>query len=253
MRSIPFENFLYDYFSKKNLPRELLAIPFLESSFNPVAQSKVNALGAWQFMPFISKHFVPKRRDNIDYRRSIGVSSISAAFLMEQNFKILKSWDLAVTAYNSGTKNILNTKKNLKKDRISLVDIIENGKSKSFGFASKNFYSEFLALVHTLAYRDEIFLIPNFESELLENDLHFFISKCDAKLSHILKPYELEEIDSYNHHFYDFHKILHKGLIISSKLNLSKKYFFKLSNEQILKFKPIEWPKLVRNYNCSTK
>jgi len=185
-RSLPFRNFLHHYFRSKNLPTELLAIPFLESSFNPEAQSKVNALGAWQFMPLIASYFLPKRRDNIDYRFNVALSSISAAFLMQENFKILKSWDLAVTAYNSGTKHLLKTKRELGLKYINLQHV-------------------------------------------------------------------LEDIDFYNHHFFDFNKTFHSGLIVSTKKELPSRYFYKLTFEKVKMYKPLEWPKFLKNQSCSTR
>ncbi len=251
--SLPFEPFLVQYFTKRNLPLEILSIPFLESSFNPNAQSKVNALGAWQFMPFIAQYFLPKRKDGIDYRRNVGLSSVSAAFLMEQNFKILKSWDLAITAYNSGTKHLVNLRKKISKDKFNLIEVIQNSNSKTFGFASKNFYSEFLALVHTMAYRKELFNIPNINKTPDDSSLHFFVSKCDLVLSKILKPYELNEIDSYNHHFFDFNKKFHRGLILNSSLELPKSHFFKIPDNFLISKKPIDWLNLLKNQSCSTK
>ena len=252
-RSLPFRNFLYHYFESKKLPTELLAIPFLESSFNPEAQSKVNALGAWQFMPLIASYFLPRRRDNIDYRFNVALSSISAAFLMQENYKILKSWDLAVTAYNSGTKHLLKTKRQLGFKHINLQHIINHSDSKHFGFASKNFYSEFLALVHTLAYRDELFDDLDVDDDLMENDFHFYLTKCSLNFSKTISTDLIEDIDLYNHHFFDFKKTFHAGLIVSTKKELPSRYFYKLSFEKVLAYKPVEWPKFLKNQNCSTR
>jgi len=238
-RSLPFENFLLHYFQNKKLPKELLSIPFLESSFNPEAQSKVNALGAWQFMPFIASHFVPKRKDHIDYRRNVPISSVSAAFLLSQNFNILRSWDLAVTAYNSGTKHLLNIKKKLNRTNINLKDVILNSDSKHFGFASKNFYSEFLALVHAMAYRDQLFNINLLSNLAIKNNLHLYVTKCNLKLSNILNKTQIEDIDLLNHHFYDFKTFFHAGLLLTSKLELPLRYFHKLTFNEILRNKPI--------------
>ena len=38
-----------------------LLLPFLESSFNEKAISKVNAGGAWQIMPWIGEKLLPKK------------------------------------------------------------------------------------------------------------------------------------------------------------------------------------------------
>ena len=50
---LTFKPFMDKYFNVFKLPTELLAIPFVESSFNTKATSKVGATGIWQFMPFI--------------------------------------------------------------------------------------------------------------------------------------------------------------------------------------------------------
>src|SRR5690606_9859840 len=68
IRAKPYREFLLSYFQERKLPSELIAIPFLESSFNPRAHSKANALGVWQFMPFVASHFFPKRTSHMDYR-----------------------------------------------------------------------------------------------------------------------------------------------------------------------------------------
>jgi membrane-bound lytic murein transglycosylase D len=254
IRSLPYQKFLTKYFTAKNLPSELLAIPFLESSFNPEAQSKVNALGAWQFMPLIASYFVPKRTNHVDYRSNVGVSSVSAAFLMHENFKILKRWDLAVTAYNSGTKHLLKTKRQLNSKDISLEHVIKHSDSKHFGFASKNFYSEFLALVHTLAYKEEIFKeLHEHDRSDVSDDLHFYLAKCTLRLDKTLGNDLLDDIDFHNHHLIDFKRPVSRGLIVNSKGKLPSTKFLKLSFDQIVSHKPIAWDKFLKGQSCSTR
>ena len=55
---------------------EWIALPFLESSFNEKAISKVNAGGAWQIMPWIGEKLLPKNRD-VDGRFNIYLSTSS--------------------------------------------------------------------------------------------------------------------------------------------------------------------------------
>ncbi|HXH75108.1 MAG TPA: transglycosylase SLT domain-containing protein [Bacteriovoracaceae bacterium] len=253
-RSQPYQKFLRKYFKAQNLPSELLAIPFLESSFNPDAQSKVNALGAWQFMPLIASYFVPKRTDSIDYRSNVGVASISAAFLMTENFKILKTWDLAVTAYNSGTKHLLKTRRELATSKIDLEEVIKHSDSGHFGFASKNFYSEFLALAHTLAYREEIFRsLHQHERNDVDEDLVFYLSKCSLRLDKVLNKEQLDNVDFHNHQLRNTSDSLPKGVIITSKSELPKAKFLKLSFDQIVHAKPIHWDRFLKNQSCSTR
>jgi membrane-bound lytic murein transglycosylase D len=56
----------------------------------------------------------------------------------------LGSWPLTITAYNHGKNGILRAKKQFGSD---LATIITKYRSRYFGFASKNFYAEFLAAV----------------------------------------------------------------------------------------------------------
>lgn len=254
LRAQPYKKFLSTYFLKKELPTELLAIPFLESSFNPRAHSKASALGAWQFMPFIAKHFFPKKTSTIDYRYNIGVASVSAAFLMSQNYKILKSWDIAVTAYNSGTKHLLRTKRRIGAEDVTLEQIINVSDSAHFGFASKNFYSEFLALVHTLAYSDELFPKLKFSGrEDSDLSLNFYISKCSFRADKVLSKKQFDDILFHNHHLPPLKKSLQRGVIVIAKSKLPASRFLLIPEEQTLKSYPKNWNKILKNQSCSTK
>ena len=53
------ENHIAQLFSITNANHKWIALPFLESSFNEKAISKVNAAGAWQIMPWIGKKLLP--------------------------------------------------------------------------------------------------------------------------------------------------------------------------------------------------
>lgn len=253
-RSLPYENFLKKYFTAKKLPTELLSIPFLESSFNPKAHSKVNALGVWQFMPFIAGAFVPKRTIKTDYRSNVGTISIAAAFLMSENYRIMKSWDLAVTAYNSGTKHLLKTKRELASDDINLEDVIKHSDSEHFGFASKNFFSEFLALAHTLAYKDELFDdLHDHERKDAEKELGFFMAKCSVRLHKELSNEQLDDVEFHNHQLKDTKMILPRGYILTTKGTLPSRKFHRLAFNDLVKYKPKDWDRLLRRQSCSTR
>lgn len=254
IRSLPYQKFLTRYFKDRKLPPELLAIPFLESSFNPMAHSKVNALGIWQFMPLIASYYVPKRTDHVDYRSNVGVASLAAGFLMAENFTVMKSWDLAVTAYNSGTKHLLKTKRKLGLKVVDLETIIKNSDSDHFGFASKNFYSEFLALAHTLAYREELFNgLHASDRADVDLDLKFFVTKCPINLKNELDQQLLESIFFHNHHISLKKSKLPKGFILTSKNTLPKKKFFELPYKNLLTSKPKDWDRFWGRHSCSTR
>jgi membrane-bound lytic murein transglycosylase D len=254
-RSIPYQKFLRWYFENKELPAELAVIPFLESSFNPKAHSKVSALGVWQFMPLIGSYFLPKRTTHIDYRSNIGLSSIAAANLLKDNHRIMKKWDLTVTSYNSGTKHLLKSRRKLASiPDIDLEDIIRHSSSSSFGFASKNFYAEFLALAHVMAYEDDLFPgIHQSERSDAGKNIVFSVSKCPMRIDKEVNQAQLQEISFYNDHIRDFKKIYSKGTLITTKSRLPASKFYQLDERNIFKMKPKDWPLLVRNQSCSTR
>ena len=76
-----------------NLPVELTRLPFVESSFNIRARSKVGASGIWQFMRSTGKLFL-KINDGVDERNDPIRATEAAAKLLKMNFGSLKSWPL---------------------------------------------------------------------------------------------------------------------------------------------------------------
>jgi len=129
-------------FKKMGLPTELAALPHVESSFNTYAYSKVGAAGMWQFMRGTGRRFL--RIDAaVDERLDPYRSSEAAARFLEQNYIVLGSWPLALTAYNHGPGGMKRAQEQL--GTSDIVTIVRKYNSRSFGFASRNFYVAFLA------------------------------------------------------------------------------------------------------------
>ena len=142
-------------FRRQNLPIELTRIPLVESSFNKHATSKVGATGIWQFMGNTGRKFMLVN-DVIDERRSPFKASEAAARLLKENHLILRrSWPLAVTAWNHGPGGVRKACKAA--GSIDLGEVVKKYRSRSFDFASSNFYSEFLAALHAERYADIAF------------------------------------------------------------------------------------------------
>ena len=134
-----------DIFRKEGLPVELTRIVFVESSFNVFAQSKVGASGLWQIMPSVAR---PHGYINSDYdkRNHPLYATKLAAHILKQNYKKLKSWPLAITAYNHGMTGVKRMVSRNNSEKIE--DLIQSADvTKSWGFASKNFYACFLAVL----------------------------------------------------------------------------------------------------------
>jgi membrane-bound lytic murein transglycosylase D len=143
-----------DIFKENGLPWELTRIPFVESSFNIRANSKVGAIGIWQIMGDTGKNFM-ETKPVYDERYSPFKASAVAAKLLKENYESLKSWPLAITAYNHGPSGLKKASKQLRTKDI--VTIISGYKGRTFGFASQNFYSEFLAALYVTVYYEKIF------------------------------------------------------------------------------------------------
>lgn len=254
-RSIPYQRFLKSYFEERGLPRELVSIPFLESSFNPRAHSKVSALGVWQFMPLIGSYYLPKRTSTIDYRSNVGASSIAAAHLLQENHRIMKKWDLTVTSYNSGTKHLLKSRRELaSSSSVDLEDIIRHSSTSSFGFASKNFFAEFLALAHVLAYEEELFPgIKHSDRKDAGEKLIFSMTKCALRFDKNVSSSQLEEISFYNDQLRDLKVTYPKGTIITTKTRMPSSKFFQVSEKLLPLKKPKDWVGFLRNQSCSTR
>ena len=133
---------------RHNVPEELAALPLVESTFNPQARSKAGAVGLWQFIRSTGKRYLSITRRRDDRRDPIRATE-AAARLLRHNYEALGSWPLAIIAYNHGQGGILSARAAVGSSAIE--EIIARYTGPRFGFASKNFYAEFLAaleLVH---------------------------------------------------------------------------------------------------------
>ena len=126
----------------EGLPPELAALPLVESSYNPRAYSKVGAAGLWQFMPSTGRRFMRIDRA-VDNRMDPFAATDAAAQLLAYNHRILGTWPLALTAYNHGVAGMRRAVETL--GTTNIVTIVRDYQSRTFGFASRNFYVSFLA------------------------------------------------------------------------------------------------------------
>jgi len=142
VRSGEWETHIAETLANLGLPAELAVLPHVESSFNPSAYSKVGAAGLWQFMRSTGRRYM--RIDGaVDDRLDPFRSTEAAAQLLAYNYRVLGSWPLALTAYNHGTAGVLRAKETMGTDDIA--KIVRGYTSRTFGFASRNFYVSFLA------------------------------------------------------------------------------------------------------------
>ncbi|MFQ5665657.1 MAG: transglycosylase SLT domain-containing protein [Candidatus Binatia bacterium] len=131
-----------EIFRREGLPVELTRLPLVESGFNVHAHSRAGAVGVWQFLAATGRQYM--RIDAaIDERRDPIISTRAAARYLKANYAMLGNWPLAVTAYNHGRAGMARAVSVV--GTTDLGQIIKRYRSRSFKFASRNFYAEFLA------------------------------------------------------------------------------------------------------------
>jgi membrane-bound lytic murein transglycosylase D len=123
------------------VPEDLAYLPHVESSFQTNARSSVGAAGVWQFMPATGRLYM-NVNGAVDDRLDPILASQGAARYLAQAHAKLHSWPLAITSYNHGQGGMANAKAMYGND---IGRIVKDYQGKAFKFASRNFYSEFVA------------------------------------------------------------------------------------------------------------
>lgn len=142
VRSGAYIKHIKKVFKGMGLPERLAYLPHVESSFNAAAYSHVGAAGMWQFMRSTGRRFM--RIDHVvDERLDVEKATRAAAELLQHNHSVLKSWPLALTAYNHGLAGMRRAKRKTGTDDIGVI--VKRYKGRTFGFASRNFYAAYLA------------------------------------------------------------------------------------------------------------
>ena len=145
---------------EKGLPAELAVLPHVESSFNPNAYSSAAAAGMWQFGRATGQRFM--RIDHIvDERMDPYIASNAAMSLLEYNHSVLGTWPLALTAYNHGAGGIARAVRET--GTTDIETIVANYRGRAFGFASRNFYAQFLAVLDVENRASDYFGDVNFD------------------------------------------------------------------------------------------
>jgi membrane-bound lytic murein transglycosylase D len=142
IRSGGYEAEMRAIFRDAGLPEDLAYLPHVESSFNMRAYSKYGAAGIWQFMRGTGRRFLTINYV-IDERLDPLHSTRAATRLLAENYRLLGTWPLAITAYNHGAAGMARAQRNLGTNDIGVI--VHRHESPTFGFASRNFYAQFLA------------------------------------------------------------------------------------------------------------
>ena len=158
---------IHEILREEEVPAELALLPHVESAFQWAAVSKAGAVGMWQFVKGTARSYMTVNR-YVDQRLDPLESTRAAARLLRDNYEALKTWPLAITAYNYGRSGMMRAKK---LHGAHMLLIARDYKSRRFGFASRNFYPEFLAATEVVKnqhlYFSDLALSPGLEYALL--------------------------------------------------------------------------------------
>ncbi|NVJ65086.1 MAG: LysM peptidoglycan-binding domain-containing protein [Gammaproteobacteria bacterium] len=115
-KAAPYLYYIIQELEKRDMPLELAFTPMVESNFDPLAHSVVQAAGLWQFMPRTAKGFGLEINEWYDGRRDVVASTDAALNYYQYLNKMFDGdWLLTVAAYNYGEGNVLKAIKRNKK------------------------------------------------------------------------------------------------------------------------------------------
>ncbi len=181
-RAGAYREHIEDVVRSKGMPIELAILPHVESSFHPGAYSSAAATGMWQFVRSTAQRFM--RVDYIvDERLDPYTATFGAMELLEFNHNALGTWPLALTAYNHGANGIARAVRDVGSNDIGRI--IDEYKGPRFGFASRNFYPQFLAALQVDRNYKEYFGDIKLDSHpgFYEEEMESFVSAEDLARS----------------------------------------------------------------------
>jgi membrane-bound lytic murein transglycosylase D len=103
LRARPYLHFIVSEVERRGLPTELALLPFIESGFNPMAQSPARASGLWQFIPETGTKYKLAQTSLYDGRRDVVASTGAALDYLQFLYEFNRGdWQKALASYNWG-------------------------------------------------------------------------------------------------------------------------------------------------------
>jgi membrane-bound lytic murein transglycosylase D len=140
-------------FRDNGLPPELVTLAEVESGFYSQVKSDAGAVGIWQFTRGTGRQFMRITRYHDD-RLDPTTETTAAARLLRSNYLTFGNWPLAITAYNYGAAGMQRASDEYHGD---YNRVLQSYNGPHFGFASKNYYAEFLAALQVHDHEDKYY------------------------------------------------------------------------------------------------
>ncbi|MGH7864337.1 MAG: transglycosylase SLT domain-containing protein [Candidatus Binataceae bacterium] len=153
VRSRQYRPSMERIFRAAGLPPELVVLAQVESGFHPRARSHAGAVGIWQFRCGTGRVYMKIRRGRDDRLNPTRATKAAAEHLRD-NYQRLGNWPLAITAYNYGVGGMARAASAYDYD---YEKVVESYQGPRFGFAVRNYYSEFLAALQVHRYENAYF------------------------------------------------------------------------------------------------
>lgn len=101
-----FEGLIRGKLRERGMPEDLLYLAVIESGLSPVAESRVSAVGLWQFMGPTALDLGLRVDEYVDERRDPVRATDAALDYLEYLYGRFGSWYLAAAAYNAGPNRV---------------------------------------------------------------------------------------------------------------------------------------------------
>jgi membrane-bound lytic murein transglycosylase D len=115
--AMPYLLVVLDQIERRKLPGEFAFLPYIESTYTPLASSGDHAAGIWQLMPDTAREAGLRITADYDGRLDIYSSTTAALSLLERYQEKFGDWRIADMAFNAGPYGLMQLVSDTRDDR----------------------------------------------------------------------------------------------------------------------------------------
>ena len=180
--------FVREELKKRNMPAVLEFLPVVESEYKATAKSRSGARGMWQFMEN-SMHPFLKKNEWIDERLDPWKATQAALTKLQDNYRVLGDWQLAIGAYNCGLGAM---RRAVKKSRAKTFWAV--AEQKLIPEETINYVPKLLAIAEITENGSEYgAVLPELNEKIRYNEFDYVTTKREISLEWISSELRLNE------------------------------------------------------------